>query len=116
MTQFAICYEPSDMAAIAAAIQDIRLPNAIRQRGKEYWDGGLSGWSTAPLGVFPGSDPNACTQCRVLIINPTHGGNLAGFRQLCIDTAASLGDAVSSYLIALAADMGGSDGAREPYP
>lgn len=115
MTTFAICYEPRDLAAIAAAAQDLRLPNALRQRSKRYWDGGLSGWSTAPKGVFPGSDASACTDCVILAIT-NNQGNLADFIQLCRDIAAALGDAVSSYLIALANDMQGSDGAREPWP
>lgn len=116
MSTFAICYEPRDLAAIAAAMQDLRLPNNLRQAAKIYWDAGLSSWSTAPLGVLPGSDPTACTQCVVLVIAAGNKGNLAGLIQLCKDVAAALGDTVSQYLIPLADDMSRADGGKDPYP
>lgn len=113
---FAIFYNLADLSSIAGSSQSLSLSNALRQRIKPYWDGGLSGWATAPQGQSPNDafDPDS----RIVVVNPGNKGNLADFRQLLRDIAAFLGGASgpAQYLIALAADMEGVSGAIEPWP
>lgn len=113
---FAIFYELSDLSAIAGSAQALSLSNTLRQRVKKYWDGGLSGWETAPIGQAPGS--TSAPLSRQLVISGA-GNTLADFRQLLLDIAAFLGGdtGAAAYLITLSGDMvNGGDGAREPWP
>lgn len=112
---FAIFYELSDLSSIAGSVQSVSLSNTLRQRVKKYWDGGLSGWATAPLGVSPGDPPNPLSH---IVVVSGAALTLADFRQLLLDVAAALGgnQGPAQYLIALSADMGGASGAVEPWP
>lgn len=113
---FAIFYELSDLSAIAGSINDVNLPNTIRQRVKKYWDAGLSEWATAPFGQVPGS--TSAPLSRMIVISGS-GLTLADFRQLLLDVATFFGGASggAQYLITLSGDMAnGGDGAREPWP
>ena len=50
---FAIFHKPSDAQAIALAISDARLTGQDRTFAGRLWNGGLSGWQTAPHITFP---------------------------------------------------------------
>jgi hypothetical protein len=115
MTQFAIFYEPEDVSQIAGSVNAATLPQALKNTGKKYWNGGLSGWATAPLGHAP--TDNSCPLCRVVVINGPQC-SLAEFRQLLLDIGAFIGagTVAGDYLVALSVDMGTAAGAVEPWP
>lgn len=123
MTTFAIFYELSDLASLAATINAAGLTNQLRQRGRPYWNGGLQDWATAP--TAPNPLPNgdtSCPLCKICVIDAGNNNNLAMLRQLCYDIADHLQTVVGQeqesvlYLRALADDMAGSSGAVEPWP
>lgn len=110
---FAIFYELSDLSSIAGTTQTASIPTALRNEARKYWNAGLSGWSTAPLGQSPYEQAGACATCRTVVVTY---GTLAAFRQLLYDIANAIGTDAARYLIALANDMGGTSGAVEPWP
>lgn len=120
---FAIYYEQSDLAAIAANVNGLQFPsNADRNLAKAFWDAGLKNWQTAPLGVVsvcnPGEPPNPLS-CQLVISGNYQGQplTLQQFRDLLYRIAAMNGVAEAvRYIRALADDMGGASGACEPYP
>lgn len=108
---FAIFYELGDLSALVGTARAPSLPNTLKNRVTAYWNGGLKNWDTSPLGAAPGD--TSCPLCHTLVIST---GTLADFRQLLLDIAGFFGTAQAQYLITLSNDMGGSDGAREPWP
>lgn len=116
---FAIFYELSDLSAIAGSINAQSLSNTLRQRGRQYWNNGLSAWDTAPLASSNPATPPAvyasAPLARICIITQ---GTLAAFRQYLIDVANFLapGDQAALYLISLSNDMASQEGAIEPWP
>lgn len=109
---FVVWYELIDLDIIAGAINANlgALPVADRNLAKKYWNGGVSGWATAPVGHNPADDN--CPLCRQLVIT---FGNLTEFRGLLDRIADALGgDAL--YLHSLAEDMGHSWGGQDPWP
>lgn len=117
---FAIFYEQSDLAAIAANVNGVQFASQNdRNLARACWNGGLSGWQTAPQGVStcnPGEPPNPLSY-RV-VINATLQGQpvtLQQFRDLLYRIAAlNPQNAAVQYIIALADDMGRASGACEP--
>ena len=110
---FAFYFEMSDASALAGTLRANSLPNALRNRVTQYWNGGLKDWASAPLGHAPGDD--ACPNCRRIVIT---NGSLADFRQLCLDIAAffGTGDNAANYLVALANELAQPQGGQDPYP
>ena len=66
MATFAIFYKRADLAEIAAEAQNLVLTPQERQYGTRLWNGGLSGWSSAPQAA----DAQACVDTP-----PTSDGN-----------------------------------------
>jgi len=110
---FAIFYELEDLSEIVGSLNASSLPPQMRSTINHYWNGGVKNWDTAPMGQSPYDPPGACNLCRTLVITY---GNLAEFRQLLVDVANTLGTVQARYLLSLAADMGGTSGAVEPWP
>lgn len=109
---FVIWYELVDLDIIAGAVNAnlSSLPVADRNLARKYWQGGVDGWATAPVGHSSGDD--LCPLCRQLVITY---GTLAEFRALLDRIADALGgDAL--YLHKLAADMGNPWGGQDPFP
>jgi len=119
---FAIFYELSDLSSIVAnagqgsAILASLTPQQ-RQIAQRCWNGGLSGWQTAPVGQSPADPPGSCNLCRRLVIDTTPAVTLQQFRDLLYAIAANFGNGPEvQYIKALADDMGGVSGAIEPWP
>lgn len=109
---FAIWYELSDLNVVGGAItaNAAAIAQADKNLARKYWQGGVSGWATAPVGHAPGD--NMCPLCRQLVITY---GTLTEFRALLDRIADALGgDAL--YLHNLASDMGAASGGQDPYP
>jgi hypothetical protein len=109
---FVVWYELVDLNVIGGATNaDLAaLPVADRNLARKYWNGGVDGWATAPVGHWSGDD--LCSLCRQLVIT---FGTLAEFRALLHRIADALGgDAL--YLHALADDMGNPWGGQDPFP
>jgi hypothetical protein len=108
---FAIFLEDADLAAIESKISDNRLTNKQRQDGRVYWNGGLSGWKTAPVWPpeYPGSEANTG---RMIVIS---GATLDAFRTYLYQLAAQSPN-VADYLRKLADWFGDHWGAVEPWP
>lgn len=119
---FGICWEFSDMSALAGALNGASLPNALKNEARRYLNGGLAQWDTSPAGKFPG-DTSICPNCH--IVTCTYG-TLTAFIQLIRDISAwfvSQGTSTDAtrYLLALADDLaspplGANSSGREPYP
>jgi hypothetical protein len=118
---FAIFYNGSDLADMAAQFNDASIGGKDRNDGRTFWNNGLSGWQTAPLAS---SDPVGRTQPDV-VGNPTPDPNvriivvqnntLAAFRQY-LYTLASKYPARCVFLGALADDLASRQSAVEPWP
>lgn len=109
---FVIWYELVDLNLVAGAIQanSAAITQADKNLGRKYWNGGVDGWATAPVG-HAAADTN-CPLCRQLVIT---FGTLTEFRGLLDRIADALGgDAL--YLHSLAADMGNWWGGKDPWP
>jgi hypothetical protein len=109
---FAIWYETVDLNVVAGAINASTAPisQADKNLAKKYWQGGIDGWATAPLGHHP-NDLTA-PLARQLVCT---FGTLVEFRALLDRVADALGgDAL--YLHSLAADMGNWWGGQDPFP
>lgn len=116
---FAIFYELSDLSAIAGSINAQSLSNTLRQRGRTYWNNGLSGWETTPLASSnPQVPPAVYASAPLAHICIITQGTLAAFRQYLLDVAAFLAPTNESalYLISLSNDMANLEGAIEPWP
>lgn len=102
--------------AITVAIQ--ALPNRDRQLGNAFWQGGLSGWATAPLcpPQFAGGDAG----CRMSVINATFQGT-PQTRQNFIDllwrihAAMPAGDPKGQF-DGIIQDIASGAGSAEPWP
>jgi hypothetical protein len=115
---FAIFYELSDLSSLAGSVQVSSFPNKLKNDLRPYWQNGLSGWATAPVGQSPYEGPGSCNSCRRCVITY---GTLAEFRSLLLQVATALGDdgtleSPAKYLRRLVEDMGGTAGAVEPWP
>jgi hypothetical protein len=109
---FVVWYELEDLNVVAGAVNTGAgtVSQADRNLARKYWQGGVSGWATAPVGHWNG-DTN-CPKCRQLVIT---FGTLAEFRALLDRIADALGgDAL--YLHKLAEDMGNPWGGQDPFP
>ncbi len=108
---FAIFLEDGDLAAIETKINDVRLTNKQRNDGMVYWNGGLSGWRTAPRWpvAYPDYDANIG---RIIVIS---GSTLDSFRTY-LYRLASEAPTVADYLRKLADGMADRWGAVEPWP
>lgn len=109
---FAIWYELIDLDIVAGALQAnaANITQADKNLARRYWQGGISGWATAPVGHASGDDN--CPLCRQLVCTY---GTLTEFRALLDRIADALGgDAL--YLHSLAEDMGHWWGGQDPYP
>lgn len=109
---FVVWYELVDLNVVAGAVNagSGAISVADRNLAKKYWNGGVSGWATAPVGHHP-NDQNA-PLARQLVIT---FGNLTEFRALLDRIADALGgDAL--YLHKLAEDMGNWWGGQDPWP
>jgi hypothetical protein len=109
---FVIWYELSDLNIIAGAIAASNgvIPVADRNLARKYWQGGIDGWATAPVG-HASADAN-CPLCRELVCT---FGTLTEFRALLDRIADALGGD-TLYLHKLAEDMGNWWGAKDPWP
>lgn len=112
---FAIFYNLADLAELQTGLnrQDI-TPNADRQLAQAFWNAGLSGYATAP--AAPAQYASGDADTRIIIINGKHQGSdltLAQLRALLYRQAGPLGFPILS---ALADDMGGASGAKDPWP
>lgn len=118
---FGICWELSDMSAMAGSLQAASLPTALRNEARRYLNGGLGAWDTSPAGQF---DTAICPLCHIVACTY---GTLPAFIQLLRDIAAhfqSQGTATEAtrYLLSLADDLsappgiGQNSSGREPYP
>lgn len=112
---FAIFYNLADLAELQAGLnrQDIQ-PNADRQLALAFWNAGINGYATAPLAPEPYRSGDA--DCRIIVVDGKHQGQtltLAMLRALLYRQAGPLGFPI---LAALADDMGGVSGAKDPWP
>ncbi len=123
---FAICYEFGDLAALVGTLNAGSLPTQLRNECRRYINGGLDQWDVAPLGVFPGSNPINCPECRIL---PCTYGTLVDFIAILRTVSAHFvsqgtSTAATLYFLALADDLegdagaptGANDSGREPWP
>ncbi len=108
---FAIFLEDADLATLDAVMNDARLTSKQRNDGRVFWNGGLSGWRTAP--VWPQSYPGAdATTGRIIVIT---GSTLDAFRTY-LYSLSSQSPSVADYLRKLADWFGDTWGAVEPWP
>ena len=112
---FAVFYNRADLTPIAAELTRVDLSPADRQFAQSCWQGGISGWNTAPLAPadHAGGDPD----CRIVVVNATHKGStvtLLQFREWLIKIGTA--NPGAQYLITLADDMSRWSGAVEPWP
>lgn len=103
---FAIRYNTADTQALINAANTLNLSGQDRNYWTRVWNGGLSGWQTAPPcpAQYADNDPD----CRQIVITY---GTLADLRAFLYKYAPQ-----APILAALADDMGGSSGATEPWP
>lgn len=119
---YAIFYNHQDLTAIAANVQatlssnyDQFLTNPERTSSKQVfnraWNGGLSGWSTAPIAPPERQEGDADT--RIIVVSGQQV-SLADLR----NTLRLLGTKVpgAQYMIAIADDLMGASAAVEPWP
>lgn len=108
---FAIFLEDADLAAMETTLNDARLTGKQRNDGRVYWNGGLSGWRTAPVWptIYPGAD---ATTGRIIVIT---GATLDSFRTYLYGLSTQ-SPAVADYVRKLADWFGDHWGAVEPWP
>lgn len=123
---FGICWELSDMAALAASLNGSSLSGQLRNDARHYLQNGLSQWDQSPAGQFPW-DTGICPNCHIV----TYTGSrtltqFIGTVRAVADHFVSIGQSTDAtqYLRALADDIEGdtqnptghnSSGA-EPWP
>jgi hypothetical protein len=122
MMAFAVFYNLSDLQAAIDGLNRQDIPAADKALAMSLWSAGLSGYATAPLapedrrcvdsplGRFCDDD------CRIVVVDGKHQGKtlvLEDLRALLRRIATNTG---VTYLNALANDMGGYQGAAEPWP
>lgn len=108
---FAIFYEDADLQYIATNLTRSDIPGPDRAEAGKYWNGGMSGWATAPFGQSPYEEVNPNNTQRQIVCTY---GTLAGFRALIERIAARF--PVEWYLHTLADDMSRNCGGVEPWP
>lgn len=119
---YAIFYNHQDLTAIAANVSatlassyDQFLTNQQRNSAKQIfqraWNGGLNGWSTAP--IAPANKQEGDPDMRIIVVS----GQQVLLADL-ISTLRLLGGVVpgAQYMVAIADDLMGSSGAVEPWP
>lgn len=120
---FAIFYNLDDLAGLQSGLtrQDIQ-PTADRQLAQSFWNAGLNGYASAPLApdayrcVNTPSGQVCDPNCRIVVVNGRHQGQdltLAQLRALLYRQAGPLNVPI---LTALADDMAGIQGAKDPWP
>lgn len=121
---FAVFYNLSDLQAAVDGLNRQDIPQADRALAQAFWNAGLSGYATAPIAP----DDRRCVidtstgiqycdnDCRIVVVDGKYQGKtltLQQLRDLLRRIAATTG---VTYLYALANDMGGYQGAQEPWP
>jgi hypothetical protein len=100
------------------------IPTADKALAMSLWNAGLSGYATAPLApedrrcvTNTATGEYLCdNDCRIVVVDGKHQGKtlvLEDLRALLRRIAANTG---VTYLASLANDMGGYQGAAEPWP
>lgn len=119
---FAIFYNDADLAGLASGLTRQDIPQADKSFASACWNAGVNGYATAPLApdayrcVDTPSGQVCDPNCRIIVIDGKHQGKtitLADFRAALYRLATSL---QSPILAALADDMGGAQGAKDPWP
>lgn len=75
---FAMFYDATDLAMMAAQFNDSRLSGPDRNAGRTFWNNGLSGWQTAPRAPVEHPDYDAIPGLVMVVIQ---NNTLAAFRQ-----------------------------------
>lgn len=119
---FAVFYNLADLDQLRDQITRQDIPQADRSFAQACWNAGVSGYATAPLAP----EEYRCTMTplgylcdddmRIVVVDGKHQGKtilLADFRALLYRLAVAFNTPILS---ALADDMAGASGAKEPWP
>lgn len=119
---FAVFYNLSDLQAAVDGLNRQDIPQADRALAQAFWNAGLSGYATAPLAP----EDRRCVDsplgricdndCRIVVVDGKYQGKtltLQQLRDLLVRIAVT---ANVPYLRSLSNDMGGYQGAAEPWP
>ena len=102
---FSLVFDPTDFGVIQTALTDAALKGADRTDALGYWNGGISGWLTAPLAP-PSRASGAVDALQVTCTYKT----LADFRSLLSRLATRPGN---TYLSGITVDLRGNAAAQE---
>ncbi len=107
---FAIFYNLQDLTPIAANATRVDLKGTDKTLALKIWNGGLKGWSIAPIAPLDRQEGDPDT--RIVVISATNV-TLQNMIDLLIRLSAQPG---AAYLARIASDMSRSSGAVEPWP
>lgn len=119
---YAIFYNHQDLTAIAANVETTlannydqflttQERNSVKQTFSRFWNGGGSGWSTAPIAPVEKQEGDPDT--RIVVITGAQV-SLQALRDALDVLAAKVPGA--AYMGAISRDLGGSSAAVEPWP
>ena len=119
---YAVFYNHQDLTDIAANVSatlannydqflTTQERNTTKQTFQRAWNGGLNGWSTAP--IAPVNKQEGDPDTRIIVVS---GAQVS--LQALITAIRLIGTKVpgAAYMIAIADDLMGSSGAVEPWP
>jgi hypothetical protein len=119
---FAVFYNLLDLQDATAGLNRQDIPTGDKALAQAIWNAGFSGYATAPLApddrrCVDTPDGRICDpDCRIVVIDGKYQGKTITLQQLR-DLLNRIADTTGvNYLRALSNDMGGYQGAAEPWP